>query len=205
MIGVVASGLDVVYPPENSDLWSQVANRGLLITEAPLGTRSERWRFPARNRIIASLSNFVVVVESHITGGALSTAAEAAQRGVTVGAVPGSVLSPAAAGTNGLLVDGCQPIRHAQDVLDALGFIDTAVPRGFRPQGGLGRMDQIILSELQAGAAHFDVLAAATESSIANVIQAISRLSTKGLITVEGTTAFLPPATLNPPKPTVGL
>ena len=64
-IGVVATGLDVVYPPHQHELWTAVAAAGVLLTEAPLGTRPERWRFPARNRIIAALADVVVVVESH--------------------------------------------------------------------------------------------------------------------------------------------
>ena len=73
---------------------------GLLLSEAPIGSRPDRWRFPARNRIIAALSDVVVVVESRAVGGSLHTAEEAIERDIPVMAVPGSVRNPAAAGIN---------------------------------------------------------------------------------------------------------
>lgn len=120
VIGVVASGLDVVYPATNRRLWEDVAGHGLLLSEALAGTRPERWRFPARNRLIAALSAGVIIVESHRRGGSLITADEAAERGKAVFAVPGSVSNPAADGTNALIVDGAIPVRSAVDVLDTL-------------------------------------------------------------------------------------
>ena len=122
VVAVVGTGLDVVYPKGNRDLWDDVAEHGLLVGEAPPGTRPDRWRFPARNRLIAALSEAVVVVESHHRGGALSTADEAVHRDRPVMAVPGSVLSAASDGTNALLVDGAIPIRDAADVLEHLGY-----------------------------------------------------------------------------------
>lgn len=126
-IGVVASGLDVVYPGGNRDLWQQVTEHGLLLGEAPAGTGPERWRFPARNRLIASLSRGVVVVESHGRGGALSTVDEAIARDRPVMAVPGSVLSSASDGTNELLIDGATPVRNGPDVIGTLGLGASAV------------------------------------------------------------------------------
>jgi DNA processing protein len=121
-VGVVATGLDVIYPGNQHDLWELVARRGVLIGEAPPGTGPERWRFPARNRIIAALADIVVVVESHRRGGALYTVDEADRRDTDVMVVPGSVRSPAARGTNDLLAEGRSPVRDADDVLVALGL-----------------------------------------------------------------------------------
>jgi DNA processing protein len=121
-VAVVGSGLDVPYPQGHAELWRQVAGRGLVLSEAPLGTRPAPWRFPARNRVIAALADVVVVVESHAGGGALHTVDEAARRSRPVLAVPGSVRNPAAAGTNRLLFDGCGPARDVGDVLVALGL-----------------------------------------------------------------------------------
>src|SRR5690606_29610205 len=64
-LGVVGTGLDVVYPPRHAELWERIARDGLLVSEVPLGGEPTRWRFPARNRIIAALADVVVVVESH--------------------------------------------------------------------------------------------------------------------------------------------
>jgi DNA processing protein len=123
LIGVVGSGLDVVYPRRHRDLWDRVAAAGLLAGEAPPGAAPERWRFPARNRIIAGLAHVVVVVESHARGGSRHTVDAAIERDVTVMAVPGSVRSPASAGTNELLATGMAPVRDVTDVLVALGLV----------------------------------------------------------------------------------
>lgn len=119
-IGVVGTGLDVAYPPRHRDLWDAVAEQGLLLSEVPLGGQPNRWRFPARNRLIAALSHLLVVVESHARGGALITVDEAEERGVPVMAVPGSVRVAACAGTNELLAAGAPPVLSAADVLTAL-------------------------------------------------------------------------------------
>ena len=126
-IAVVGSGLDVVYPPRHRALWQRVADHGLLITEAPPGGAPEPWRFPRRNRILAALAKVVVVVESHASGGSLSTVRNAIDRGVTVMAVPGSVRSPSSAGTNRLLADGVAPVTCADDVLTALSLEGATV------------------------------------------------------------------------------
>ena len=121
-VGVAGTGLDVPYPRTNARLWDGVARAGAVLSEAPLGSPPRRGAFPARNRIIAALSDVVVVVECHLGGGALHTAEAAARRGIPVVAVPGSVRSPASRGTNGLLVDGCAPVRDVHDVLVAVSL-----------------------------------------------------------------------------------
>jgi DNA processing protein len=127
-VAVVGTGLDVVYPNSNKALWELVASRGCVFSESPLGTRPHPGVFPARNRIIAALSNVVVVVESHYGGGSLYTAEAAARRSIPVCAVPGSVRSRASDGTNALLVDGCTPVRDATDVLVAISLAGTGQP-----------------------------------------------------------------------------
>jgi DNA processing protein len=129
-VGVVGTGLDVVYPARHARLWADVAAAGALVSEYPLGTRPERWRFPARNRLIAALAEVVVVVESTERGGSMHTVDAALERDRIVLAVPGPVRSAASAGTNGLLAAGCPPCRDADDVLVALGLVRGARPRG---------------------------------------------------------------------------
>jgi DNA processing protein len=116
-IAVVASGLDVVYPREHRDLWTAVGESGLLLSEAAPGTRPEPYRFPLRNRIVAALSEVLVVVESRERGGSLITVDAALERGVPVMAVPGTPSNRAAGGSNGLLRDGAAPAIDAGDVL----------------------------------------------------------------------------------------
>jgi DNA processing protein len=131
-VAVVAGGLDRPYPPSHAGLTTRVARSGVVLSTAPIGTPVERWRFPHRNRLLAALSDVVVVVEAHHAGGALSTARAAEARGVLVGAVPGSIRSPASAGTNDLLADGCFPVRDVTDVRAALGLMLAGGPRAAR-------------------------------------------------------------------------
>jgi DNA processing protein len=125
-IGVVGSGLDVVYPRRHARLWDQVAAVGVLLSEAPLGAAPEPWRFPLRNRIIAALAEVVVVVESLHTGGSRHTVEAALARDRAVMAVPGPVRSPTSDLPNGLLAEGCAPARDALDVLVALGLSSSS-------------------------------------------------------------------------------
>src|SRR5436305_14964730 len=135
-VAVVGSGLDVVYPRAHARLWSQVADAGVVLSEAPLGARPEPWRFPARNRILAALADVVVVVESRAKGGSFHTVQAADQRGVPVMAVPGPVRSPASEYTNELLVSGSPPARDVDDVLVALDLVGRGPAR--RRAHGLG-------------------------------------------------------------------
>ena len=126
---VVASGLDVVYPPEHKRIWGEVGRRGLLISESPPGTAPQPHRFPMRNRVLAALSEVLIVVESRAAGGSMITVREAMKRDITVMAVPGFPGVPPSEGTNNLLHDGCPPVTDVGDVLVALG-LDT---RGMVP------------------------------------------------------------------------
>jgi DNA processing protein len=121
-LAVVGSGPDVVYPRRHRRLWDRVVEAGSVVGEAPLGAPPMPHRFPLRNRIIAGLSDLVIVVESHAAGGSMHTVQSAIDRGVPVMAVPGSVRSPSSAGTNRLLADGVAPVLDVDDVLVALSL-----------------------------------------------------------------------------------
>lgn len=209
VIGVVGTGLDVVYPAVNRSLWRQVGREGLLLSEAPPGAKPERWRFPARNRLLAGLADLVLVVESHDQGGSLLTVNEALDRGVPVMAVPGAVTSPASAGTNQLLIDGCPPACTARDVLDALGVDPighqltlpvsgdgasdgNSVGRGVSAGGGVSALGRAILGEAEAGAVHVDDLARATSVAIPRLLSEITILAGQGLVVIHGSTVSLP-------------
>lgn len=136
LVAVVGSGLDRPYPRQHRELWEAVRSRGVLLGEAPLGTTPVGWRFPARNRIIAALASVVVVVESHVHGGSLVTARLALDRQRTVLAVPGSIRSPASAGTNALLRDGAQPLLDLDDLAVAMSMAGTPLPSDLRRGAG---------------------------------------------------------------------
>ncbi|MGH9228072.1 MAG: DNA-processing protein DprA [Acidimicrobiales bacterium] len=185
-IGVVGSGLDVVYPRGQAELWRAVASQGFLLSEAPLGARPERWRFPARNRIIAALADLVVVVESHRTGGSLHTVDEADRRGIDVMAVPGSVRAPASSGTNALLAEGRAPVCSADDVLVALGL---------RPAGRRSRDetrappdpgDVPVLDAVGWQPASLDQIGTRTGHGLAVLAPALDRLCESGWVARRG-------------------
>jgi DNA processing protein len=197
VVGVVGTGLDVIYPKANRDLWGQVAGRGLLLSEAVLGAGGERWRFPARNRLIAGLVDTVVVVESHHRGGSLHTVDEAIERGRPVLVVPGAVTSPASAGTNRLLVEGATPVCTPDDVLDVLGITSGSrqLALAERPEAGVGREEEpldpvaaAVLTELAAGSAHVDRLVEATGRPISTVLAAVDVLHRAERVSVHGST-----------------
>jgi DNA processing protein len=185
-IGVVGSGLDVVYPARHRDLWHAVGRAGVLLSEAPPGARPERWRFPARNRIIAGLADLVVVVESHRRGGSLHTVDEADRRGIDVLAVPGSVRNPAAAGANDLLAEGRAPVCSATDVLVALGLgparhRDQADPRPAPDPDG-----QRVLEAVGWQPATLDHVAARSGLGLTTVAPALDRLVDTGWVQRSG-------------------
>jgi DNA processing protein len=120
-VGVVAAGLDLTYPRRHQGLQRQVGEQGLLLSEVPLGVAPSRWRFPARNRVIAALARAVIVVESPSSGGSMLTAGEALARDVPVLAVPGHPATPNAAGPLDLIADGAVALRDVEDVLVAIG------------------------------------------------------------------------------------
>jgi DNA processing protein len=122
-LSVLASGADVPYPPSKRNLYRELVRTQAVLSEMPPGFTPFKWCFPARNRTIAGLASMTIVVEAAERSGSLITAELAQELGRAVGAVPGSVLAPRAAGSNALLRDGALVIRHAQDALDeALGI-----------------------------------------------------------------------------------
>ena len=201
VVGVVGSGLDIVYPRGNRDLWDAVADAGTLLSEAPLGAEPEGWRFPARNRLLAALADVVVVVESKRAGGSMHTVEEAIRREVTVMAVPGSVRNPAAAGTNLLLSEGCAPACSTEDVLVALGLAtagmardgvlrglpDVRHPPGVRiDAGSLDPLQQRLLELLDDGPVSLDMLVLRAAAPAPDVLVAAEGLERLGLLARDG-------------------
>ena len=117
-IGVIASGIDVAYPPEHADLQEAIANQGLLLAEQPPGTEPLARHFPSRNRIIAGLAVGTLVVEAAPKSGSLITARLAGEAGREVMAVPGSPLEPRSQGCNQLIREGAVLVQSAADVIE---------------------------------------------------------------------------------------
>lgn len=116
-IAVIAGGIDSIYPPENEALYHQIREQGAIIAEAPYNSKPLARHFPARNRIIAGMSQGTLVVEASLKSGSLITAQYALDYNRDVFAVPGSPMDPRCHGTNQLLRDGAHLVQNASDVL----------------------------------------------------------------------------------------
>ena len=116
-VGVLGCGLDVVYPKQNRPLYEKIGREGLLLSEYPLGTPPEGFRFPARNRIIAGISRAVVVVEAAKKSGSLITAQLGLDFGRDIFAVPGQLDSYKSEGSHWLIQQGAQLVVSADDIL----------------------------------------------------------------------------------------
>ncbi|NLY70311.1 MAG: DNA-protecting protein DprA [Clostridiales bacterium] len=118
-IAVLGCGIDICYPKENQLLMKKIAERGLIISEYPIGSSPLRHHFPLRNRIISGLSETVVIVEASLNSGSLITAEYALEQGREVFAVPGNINNIFSIGTNKLIQDGATPIVVIDDILEA--------------------------------------------------------------------------------------
>ncbi|PCI60389.1 MAG: DNA-protecting protein DprA [Kordiimonadales bacterium] len=142
-IACVAGGIDVIYPQENTLLYKDIAERGLLISEMAPGTKPQARHFPRRNRIISGLCTGLLVIEATFKSGSLITARFAADQGRDVFAVPGSPLDPRTKGTNQLIKDGAVLTQCAGDItqeLDAMPLLRQQVT--FANQKPKVRVDQ---------------------------------------------------------------
>ncbi|MBU2090255.1 MAG: DNA-protecting protein DprA, partial [Alphaproteobacteria bacterium] len=117
---VIAGGIDIIYPEENTQLYEDVWQQGVLIAESPPGTQPTARHFPRRNRIISGLSLGVVVVEAAERSGSLITARFAGEQGREVMAVPGSPLDPRCRGANQLIRTGATLVESAEDIIEAI-------------------------------------------------------------------------------------
>lgn len=119
-VAVVGTGLDRVYPKKHLALAHRIAERGLIVSEFPLGTPPLTSNFPRRNRLISGLSHGTLVIEAALQSGSLITARLAAEQGKEVFAIPGSIHSPQARGCHLLIKQGAKLVESAQDVLEEL-------------------------------------------------------------------------------------
>jgi DNA processing protein len=187
-VGVVAGGLDHPYPQRHERLWERVASSGVIVSESPAGVPTEKWRFPVRNRLLAALSDVVIVVESRHHGGSRHTVDAAINRGIPVGAVPGSIRSATSEGTNALLADGAFPVCTTGDILVALALAgaSVAVPppvangRPPAPEPAQG-VDRVVYDTLTADPSPLDDLVRVTGIDLAELCGCLERLAQAGL------------------------
>jgi len=119
-VAVMGCGLDIVYPPQNKRLFDHIIQQGAVVSEYPLGTRPDSFRFPARNRIISGLALGVMVVEAAKRSGSLITAQLALEQNREVFAVPGRIDSFKSIGTHAILQQGAKLVYTVADILEEL-------------------------------------------------------------------------------------
>jgi DNA processing protein len=178
-VAVLGCGIDRDYPASHAQLSRRIEEQGLVVSEYEPGVEPAPWRFPARNRIIAGLSEAVVVVEARERSGALITADFGLDEGREVFAVPGEITSSLSSGTNALLKLGATPLTSSQDVLDALGIE--------RPDVAGAAVDVSpdathVLELVRAAAAGADELAARGTLDAGAVSVALTELELAGLV-----------------------
>lgn len=127
--GVVGTGIDIIYPPENLALYRKIEAEGAILSEFPFGRRADRQSFAMRNRIVAGMCEALIVVETDVDGGAMITARFAGEQGRLIFAVPGRIDQPTSAGCHQLIRDGATLLTSVDDVLGELNYLD-----GLRPQ-----------------------------------------------------------------------
>lgn len=179
-VAVAGTGLDTVYPARNRDLAHEIASRGCLISEFPLGTPPLPANFPKRNRIIAGLARGCLVVEAAVASGSLITARQANEQGKDVFAIPGSIHSPLSKGCHALIKQGAKLAETAQDILEELGMArGTAKRRNDSPADAAG---DPLLDALGYDSCDIDTLAARTGLPAQDIAARITEWEIEGVV-----------------------
>ncbi len=141
---VLGCGIDIVYPPENLDLYRRIAGTGAVLSEFPFGRKADKQTFPMRNRVVSGICEAVVVVESDVAGGAMITARFAGEQGRLIYAVPGRIDQPSSAGCHQLIRDGATLFTSVDDILNELNYLDGLRPQAITIEGQPKLLEQLM-------------------------------------------------------------
>ena len=193
-IAVLASGLDIVYPPEHTKLAVDISQRGALVSEYPLGTKPRADYFPRRNRILSGISLGVLVIEGSEKSGALITARAALDQNREVFALPGEINREQSEGPNKLIQNGeAKLVTRTEDILEELNLTMTAVA----PQLELREVapddptEAHLLKVLTNQPLYIDEVQRVSGLPIASVSSALALLELKGLVRQVGPMSFI--------------
>jgi DNA processing protein len=197
---ILGTGINLIYPPENLELYRRIETEGAILSEFPFGRRADRQSFAMRNRIVAGVSDAVIVVESDVDGGAMITARFAGEQGRLIYAVPGRIDQNSSAGCHQLIRDGATLLTGVDDILSELNYLDglRPAPIGEKPADvAAGRpanltADEARVYECFRGGAILapDALAAQTGLSAAQLSATLMMLELKRLIAKRADGAF---------------
>jgi len=195
---VLGTGLDLIYPPENLDLYRRIAETGAILSEFPFGRRADRQSFAMRNRIVAGICEAVVVTESDVDGGAMITARFAGEQGRLIFAVPGRIDQPSSHGCHQLIRDGATLLTSVDDILAELNYLDglrpAPIPAGATDTtmaGGLSETEQRVFECFRGGSIlNIDALVGLTQMPAHELGATLMLLELKRLVVKRADGAF---------------
>jgi DNA processing protein len=199
---VLGCGIDIVYPPENLDLYRRIVDTGAVLSEFPFGRKADRQTFPMRNRVVSGISEGVIVVESDASGGAMITARFAGEQGRLIFAVPGRIDQATSNGCHQLIRDGATLLTSVDDVLSELSYLDGLHPKTAKLEAdepdllerlmpSLSEAERKIAACFDGGSIlSVDALASVTGLSAAEISVALMGLELKRLVSKRADGAF---------------
>ena len=181
---VLGNGMNLVYPPENHNLFEQIRESGALLTEFPLNRPPDRRSFPIRNRIVAGMTLGTVVVKASLESGALITANLANDYGRQVFALPGSIQSPQSKGCHRLIKEGAKLCETSEDILSEFEYLfPESETRAHSPRiRDLNDSESKVFRMIQRQPMHIDEIVRESELSIAGVSLTLLQLEMKGFV-----------------------
>ncbi|MCD6305946.1 MAG: DNA-processing protein DprA [Deltaproteobacteria bacterium] len=187
-VGVLGTGIDVIYPESNKALFRRIEEKGAIVSEFPTGTPPEPRNFPIRNRIISGLSRGTAVVEATRRSGSLITASLALEQGRDVFAVPGSIDSFKSTGSHFLIKQGAKLIENADDILAELGFMGRGPSKGSgvkNPDAKPRAMDEVeerVYGIIGDYPIHMDDIARQANMEAGRVAGVLMKLELEGMV-----------------------
>ncbi len=187
-IAVMGTGLDSIYPKQNRFLAAEIAQKGILVSEFPIGTIAAATNFPRRNRIISGLSLGVFIVEAALSSGSLITAQMALDQGREVFAMPGSIHNPLSRGCHVLLRLGAKLVESVTDILEELGPLSAVClsykqsASAINSNASLTAEAQLLIDSIDFAATHIDLIVARSGLTASVVSSMLLHLELQGLV-----------------------
>ena len=182
-IAVLANGLVMVYPREHTGLFQRIQQQGAVVSEYPLGVRSDPRSFPRRNRLISGMSLGTLVIEAPNKSGAVWTVRHALDQNREVFCVPGSIFSPVSQFTNRMIQEGAKLVSSYTDVLEELNLTVVAhqVEMPLIQDPG-DEAETALLQHLDDEPLHFDDIRKSASLPIASISSLLSMLELRGKV-----------------------
>lgn len=182
-IALIGTGIDQIYPRENTDLADEIVNNGAIVSEMPLGAKPLAKNFPQRNRLISGMSLGVLVVEAPAKSGALNTVSHALDQGREVFAVPHNIFSLSGRGCNQLIQEGAKLVADVEDILEELDLSHIKAQTRITTERlqPANDTEDAIFEQLSADPIHVDVIVRQTQLPTATVTSTLTMLELKGL------------------------